>query len=252
MKTPHLTSLFALIIATALLWCSHVPAQSPVLVNITDPANATGIAYKANAKAVTAAYTLTRKDHTLLANATAASFTITLLPAGTNLTNQIISVQKNDTTANTVTIDGAGSELIDGTATITLSSPNQCVFLQAAQSGWHVIARNEIPRVIVKAATATLTADELYNSTFINTGASGAIVLTLPAPQTGMHFRVYLNVAQDVDINAADSTQILALTNATGDAISSAATIGNCIHLVALSATTWGAFASSGTWTDVN
>lgn len=67
-----------------------------------------------------------------------------------------------------------------------------------------------------------------------------------------MRFRVYLNVAQDVDINAANGTQILALTNATGDAISSAATIGNCIELVALSATTWGAFASSGTWTDVN
>lgn len=250
MKTPRLHSLFALLLTAALLWCSHAPAQT--LTNIIDPTNETGIAYKANAKVVSAAYVMKRTDHTLLANATAASFTITLLPAGTNLTNQIIAVQKNDSTANTVTIDGAGSETIDGTLTITLSSPNQCVFLQAAQSGWHVIARNDIPRVIVTAATATLTADQLYNSTFINTGASGAIVLNLPAPQTGMRFRVYLNVAQDVDINAANSTQILALTNATGDAISSAATIGNCIELVALSSTTWGAFAVSGTWTDVN
>jgi hypothetical protein len=55
-----------------------------------------------------------------------------------------------------------------------------------------------------------------------------------------------------VDINPADSTQILVLTNATGDAISSAATAGNAIELVALSATTWGAFFTSGTWTDVN
>jgi hypothetical protein len=67
-----------------------------------------------------------------------------------------------------------------------------------------------------------------------------------------MRFRVYLTASQDVDINPADSTQILVLTNATGDAISSAATAGNAIELVALSATTWGAFFTSGTWTDVN
>jgi hypothetical protein len=78
------------------------------------------------------------------------------------------------------------------------------------------------------------------------------VVLSLPAPAVGMHFRVYLTVAQDVDINPLDGTQILALTNATGDAISSAATIGNCIELVALSTTTWAAFAISGTWSDAN
>lgn len=250
MKPPRPHSLFALLLTAALLWCSHAPAQT--LTNITDPANGTGIAYKANAKTVSAAYVMTRTDHTLLANATAASFTITLLPAGTNKTNQIIAVQKTDTTAYTVTIDGSGSETIDGTATITLSSPYETVYLQAGQSGWHVLGRNNITRVITQATTATLTADQLYGSTFINTGAAGAIVYTLPAPKVGMRFRVYLTDAQDVDINAAASTQILALTNATGDAISSAATIGNCIELVALSSTTWGAFASSGTWTDVN
>ena len=67
-----------------------------------------------------------------------------------------------------------------------------------------------------------------------------------------MHVRVYLTVAQDVAINPADGTTILALTNAAGDAISSASTIGNCIELIALSSTTWGAFAVSGTWTDAD
>ncbi len=102
------------------------------------------------------------------------------------------------------------------------------------------------------AATATIAASELYGGVLTNTGASGAIVLSLPAPVVGMHFRVYLTVAQDVDINAATSTQILVLTNATADAISSAGAIGNSIELVAISATAWVAFASSGTWTDVN
>lgn len=110
----------------------------------------------------------------------------------------------------------------------------------------------ETLNVYAKTATATLSRKEVYGGVITNTGASGAIVLSLPAPVVGMHFRVYLTVAQDVDINPADSTQILAVTNATGDAISSAATIGNAIELVALSSTTWGAFAVSGTFTDVN
>lgn len=107
------------------------------------------------------------------------------------------------------------------------------------------------------AATATIAqkSGEMYGGVLTNTGASGAIVLTLPVPKLGMHFRVYLVVGQDIDLNPADGTQILALTNATGDAISSAATIGNAIELVCLkegAAGTWGAFAVSGTWTDSN
>lgn len=110
----------------------------------------------------------------------------------------------------------------------------------------------ELLTVHTEAATDTLAANQLYGGLIVNTGAAGAVVYTLPAPAVGMHFRVYLTAAQDVDINAANGTQILALTNATGDAISSAATIGNCIELVALSTTTWAAFAVSGSWTDVN
>jgi hypothetical protein len=106
--------------------------------------------------------------------------------------------------------------------------------------------------VYAHAATATIAVGELYGGTLTNTGASGAVVLSLPAPVVGMRFKVYLTVAQDVDINPANGTQILVLTNATGDAISSAATIGNSIELVALSATTWGAFSTSGTWSDAN
>lgn len=110
----------------------------------------------------------------------------------------------------------------------------------------------EVLSVQAEAATDTITAGQLYGGLIVNTGAVGAAVYTLPAPVVGMHFRVYLNVAQDVDINPADGTQILALTNATGDAISSAATIGNCIELVAISTTEWVALAVSGTWTDAN
>jgi len=240
----------ALILATALFWASHATAQVESLKSIVD--STTGITYRAKTRTVTASTTLLKNaDHTILADATSGAITITLPAAGTNTATQILVVQKTDSSANAVILDGSGSETIDGTTTIRLTQPNQTVVIQAGFSSWHILGPKPANNY-TQASTATLTADQLYGSTIINTGASGAVVYTLPAPQLGMRFRVYLTAAQDVDINPADSTQILALTNATGDAISSAATIGNCIELVALSSTTWGAFAVSGTWTDVN
>jgi hypothetical protein len=106
--------------------------------------------------------------------------------------------------------------------------------------------------VTANAATATLDQGVLYGGTHTNTGASGATVLTLPAPVVGMEFTVFLTVAQDVDINPANGTTILVLTNAAGDAISSAATIGNRITLRAVSTTEWIPLETSGTWTDSN
>lgn len=240
----------ALLIAAALFWASHASAQVQSLKSITD--STTGISYRAKTREVTASTTLLKNaDHTILANATSAAITLTLPAAGTNDATQVLVIQKTDSSANAVIIDGNASETIDGTTTIRLTQPNQTVAIQAGFSGWHILGPRPANSYSI-AATATLTADQLYGGTINNTGASGAVVLTLPAPQLGMRFRVYLTAAQDVDINPADSTQILVLTNAAGDAISSAATIGNAIELVALSSTTWGAFFTSGTWTDVN
>ena len=238
-----------LLIAAALLWASHASAQIVQLNSLTD--TTTGIAYRVKTREVSASTLLTSTDHTILANATSGAITLSLPAAGTNTATRVYVVQKTDSSTNAVTIDGSGSETIDGTTTIKLTQPNQTVIIQAGFSAWHIVGPRPA-NSYTQAATATLTADQLYGSTIVNTGASGAVVYTLPAPQLGMRFRVYLTAAQDVDINPADSTQILALTNATGDAISSASTIGNCIELVALSSTTWGAFFTSGTWTDVN
>lgn len=150
--------------------------------------------------------------------------------------------------ASSFVFEGATADAYETTLAATDPTADATLSLPARNAS----ATIETVAVAAHAATASVAAGELYGGVLTNTGASGAIVLTLPAPAVGMHFRVYLTVAQDVDINPADGTQILTLTNATGDAISSAATIGNSIELVALSTTTWAVFASSGVWTDVN
>jgi hypothetical protein len=235
-----------LILAAALLWASHASGQSP---NIKD--SRPGIAYNANARTVTSAsYAVQAEDHTLLVNATSAAVTISLPPVSSKRYPYLV-LKKTDSTTNAVTIDANGSETIDGGTTLTLRSQWEWVIVHANETRWNVVSRSAAT-VRVVTATATLTADQLYGTLFVNTGASGSIVLTLPAPSLGMRFRVFLTAAQDVDLNPADGTQILVLTNATGDAISSAATAGNAIELVAASATTWVAFSASGTWSDAN
>ncbi len=234
----------------ALAFAGAASAQLTSPSGITD--STTGIGVRFKTRQVTSTQTLTGwEDHTLLADASGGAFTLNLQAAGTNKATRELVIVKTDSSANAVTIDGSGSETVGGSTTIKLTWQYQSVRLQAGFSGWHIVG-TQPANIYSLTATGTLTADQLYGSTFNNTGASGATVQSLPAPKPGMRFRVYLTVAQDVDLNPADGTQILVLTNATGDAISSAATIGNAIELVALSSTTWGAFSASGTWTDVN
>lgn len=109
-----------------------------------------------------------------------------------------------------------------------------------------------ISSINTHSATGNITENECWGGIVTNNGSVEAIVLTLPVAVAGMRATIYLDTAQDVDINPQNGTQILALTNAAGDAISSAATIGNMVTLVALSSTAWASISISGTWTDVN
>lgn len=163
-------------------------------------------------------------------------------------TNQIDIAASVTGTSNGLVAEGATADAFETTLAFADATADTTATIPAKVVSGTV----EVLSVQAEPATDTITAGQLYGGVIVNTGAVGAAVYTLPAPVVGMHFRVYLNVAQDVDINPADGTQILALTNAAGDAISSAATIGNCIELIAISTTEWVALAVSGTWSDAN
>jgi len=102
------------------------------------------------------------------------------------------------------------------------------------------------------AGTDTVATQDTYGGIVTNSGASGAIVLTLPTAVKGMNLRIQLTAAYDVDINPQNADQILGLTDAAGDAISSDATVGSFINLISFAAGQWSSAGSSGTWTDVN
>lgn len=123
-----------LLLAMASFLASMAPAQTVGgIKNITD--NKAGISYNANARTVTNNYTVQPEDHTLLVNATTAAVTITL-PAVGSQRFPFVVVKKIDSSTNTVTIDGAGSNTIDGATTVVLRNRYSSVILHADGTEW--------------------------------------------------------------------------------------------------------------------
>jgi hypothetical protein len=87
----------------------------------------------------TAGYTaVAGTDKVILCDATSASFTITL-PAVSGNTGISFIIKKTDSTANTVTIDGSGSETIDGALTQIISTQYQSFTIVCNGTSWSII-----------------------------------------------------------------------------------------------------------------
>lgn len=88
----------------------------------------------------TANYTATADDHTILCDATAASFTITL-PAAASVTGLILVIKKiaPAAAANTVTIDANGAETIDDAATQVIAKRYDSLTIQSDGTEWWII-----------------------------------------------------------------------------------------------------------------
>lgn len=76
------------------------------------------------------------QNKVILGNAASASFTVTLLTATSAGAGFKVSVKKTDSTVNTVTVKGNGSELIDLANTYVISSQNNVITLVSDGSQW--------------------------------------------------------------------------------------------------------------------
>jgi len=104
-------------------------------------------------------YTVTVGDATKLLNvdASGATRTQTLLAAATAGDGFEVSFKKSDSSANTVIIDGNGSETIDGATTLILRRQNDWVTLRCDGSNWLVVARGygTVTQAVAEAGTDT-------------------------------------------------------------------------------------------------
>lgn len=78
-------------------------------------------------------------DVTVLMDATGAARTVTLYTAVGNIGRRVIA-KKTDSSTNAVTIDGNGSETIDGALTLTLSLQYEAAILESDGANWQVLS----------------------------------------------------------------------------------------------------------------
>ena len=94
--------------------------------------------YVKEVKTIISAYTALGKDTVLLSNGTSGAFTIGLPSAG-NLRGKIYTVMKIDSSGNAITVNPAGAETINGSATKVLSSQWDTVTIVSNGSNWYEV-----------------------------------------------------------------------------------------------------------------
>jgi hypothetical protein len=95
--------------------------------------------FSGNTVSVTSAYTVTRGITRIFADATGGAFTVTLQPAAEVTDTEILIVRMN-AGANAVTVDGDGSETINGSTTASLGSQYAFVHLVTNGTEWVNVA----------------------------------------------------------------------------------------------------------------
>lgn len=84
-------------------------------------------------------YTATTDDDVLFCSG--AAFTVTLYAASGN-TGRVLTIKKTDSSlTNVITIDGNGTETIDGSLTTTLNTINETVVLVCDGTNWQILDR---------------------------------------------------------------------------------------------------------------
>ena len=91
-----------------------------------------------NISTVNTAYTVTASDYIILANASASAFTVSLPTVATS--NRLhIYIKKIDTSANGVTVNASGSELIDGELMQYINTYPDCMEIVCDGSEWYIV-----------------------------------------------------------------------------------------------------------------
>ena len=85
-------------------------------------------------------YNSTTADSYIEVDASGANATVNLYTVSGNAGRPLV-VKKGDSSVNTVTLDGSGSETIDGAATQVLTVQWESLFILATSAGWRIISK---------------------------------------------------------------------------------------------------------------
>jgi hypothetical protein len=96
-------------------------------------------------------YTAASGDDLILSDATSAAFTITL-PSASGLSGTQIRIKKIDSSTNVVTIEGDGTETIDGALNKNLASKDEFIHITSDGTNW-VVNERFVPSVFANYTT---------------------------------------------------------------------------------------------------
>lgn len=238
MKSHRPHSLFSRLF-TGLLLCALL-AQTESLhaddVNYTNTRQG-GMAIKLAATKVSSTYTATKSDQLILADPTAAAFTITLPPLERG---RVLTIVNITATGNAVTLDPPGSTTISGSSTYTLSGTNQSVTLHSYSDTWYAVAERNAARVQAVTATTTgaTTGTILPGTTQATvTSDSADKIVILPAPVVGKQIVIH-NGATGYELRTSDPATI-AINAGTGTNAESAIAANSTCVLICVTTTAW-------------
>ncbi len=89
-------------------------------------------------RTISATTTALITDHTILCDATSGVITLNL-PTAASTVGLILNIKKINNSANNITIDPNGAELIDLASTLVISTYLQAIAIQSNGTGWYVI-----------------------------------------------------------------------------------------------------------------
>lgn len=96
-----------------------------------------------NVRTVTTTHNVAPSDQLILADATGGAFNVNLSDVATAAA-RVITIKKSDSSANAVTVDAAGTDLIyglgAGAGTYALATQGKSVTLESNGAGWYVLA----------------------------------------------------------------------------------------------------------------
>ena len=103
-------------------------------------------------------YTVTSADvrKTLLCDASSAAFTVTLPDLGSDDAGFTLGVMKTDSSANLVSVDGDGSDTINGGTSVVLGRQHEAVELRWDGSAWRIFADAAEPDLSTLTDAATI------------------------------------------------------------------------------------------------
>lgn len=175
-------------------------------------------------------YNVNDQDFGLSVNAASGAITVNLQDGTANF-GRLLFICKIDSTANSVTIDAAGADTINGSATRVLITSDECVLIQSSGTIWRVFALAQKEALFKTHVSITTTPYAVVNTDFgINVNAAaGAAVVDLPDSTTDFGRVLYIckvdGTGNTVTIDAAGSDTI----NAAGTKVLS--TTEHCVQI---------------------